>query len=49
MIWQNWSVKLEYLFLDMPTKVVSDPILTNTNYTWNDSMHVVRLGLNYHF
>lgn len=50
MVWQNWSVKLEYLFLDMPSKVASFTDNSGrANVTWNDNMHVVRLGLNYHF
>ena len=48
MVAQHWSVKLEYLFLDMPTINTTD-VVSSAQYHWNESAHVVRLGANYHF
>lgn len=45
---QNWSLKLEYLYLDMPTITTTDTVY-GIPYSWNDDAHVVRLGLNYRF
>jgi hypothetical protein len=46
---QDWSVKLEYLYLAMPTITTADFALAATSYTWNDSAHIFRVGGNYHF
>lgn len=47
----NWSVKAEYLFLDMPTIVEKSTTPAYVNYyngAFLDSSHIVRIGVNYH-
>jgi outer membrane immunogenic protein len=49
MVTQHWSVKLEYLYLDMPTITTADAVTAGAQYHWNESSQVVRFGANYHF
>jgi outer membrane immunogenic protein len=53
---QNFTAKLEYLYVDLGSKGyafnnISGLAVTPFNFTWNQrvDMHVVRLGLNYQF
>jgi len=48
MVAQNWSAKVEYLFLNMPSVTTTD-IVSGAGYSWNNSAHIVRFGANYHF
>jgi outer membrane immunogenic protein len=45
-LWQNWSVKGEYLYLGTPSHVPTPP---GTTASGNLDSHVIRIGLNYHF
>src|SRR5579864_2974943 len=45
---RNWSVKLEYLFLDYASKSVTFPLGGN-RYDSDLTMQTLRAGLNYHF
>ncbi|MFZ2315039.1 MAG: outer membrane protein [Gammaproteobacteria bacterium] len=51
---QNWSVKLEYLYIDLgSTSGIADPVIPNppfqAQYKWANPAQLIRLGLNYHF
>jgi outer membrane immunogenic protein len=43
---QNWSAKLEYLYLALPSVATID---LGYPANWNNDAHIVRFGLNYHF
>jgi len=54
----NWSLKVEYLYVDLGTFTYFSPLTTATaafapGYSWRTSVterdHIVRVGLNYHF
>jgi outer membrane immunogenic protein len=47
-LWQNWSFKLEYLYLEAPTINTTDTT-QGAPYSWKYSANVVRVGANYHF
>jgi outer membrane immunogenic protein len=47
--WQfapNWSLKTEYLYVDLGSQTLSSPAGT---YTTDTDFHTVRAGVNYHF
>lgn len=46
----NWTVKSEYLYVDLPTLNAHDEVRTSTYNTYNykSDAHIVRVGLNYH-
>ena len=51
-ITRNWSMKLEYLFVDLGKHAVwtnTVGIATPATESLDTTAHVVRLGLNYHF
>jgi outer membrane immunogenic protein len=48
MLAQNWSAKVEYLYLNMPSVTTTD-IVTGAGYSWNNSAQILRAGANYHF
>jgi outer membrane immunogenic protein len=45
-LWQNWSVKGEYLYLGTPSDV---PVPPGTSASGNLDSHVFRIGVNYRF
>lgn len=45
----NWSMKAEYLYVDLGKFTVDDPVLAAPTTGDFDSMHIVRGGLNYRF
>jgi len=45
-LWQNWSVKGEYLYLATPDTVPTPP---GTRINGDVDTHLFRIGLNYHF
>jgi outer membrane immunogenic protein len=45
-VWQNWSVKAEYLYLGEPNEV---PRIPGTRLSGTTDTHLVRVGLNYRF
>ena len=46
MLWSHWSAKAEYLYISLPSVTTNDmDYIAN----WNDSAHIVRFGLNYHY
>jgi outer membrane immunogenic protein len=54
----NWSLKAEYLYIDLGTFTYSSPLVAAVpafapGYSWRTSVterdHIVRVGLNYHF
>jgi len=45
-LWQNWSVKGEYLYIATPDTVPTPP---GTRVTGDIDTHLFRIGLNYHF
>lgn len=45
-LWQNWSVKGEYLYLGTPDDVPTPP---GTRADGDVDTHLIRLGVNYHF
>jgi outer membrane immunogenic protein len=44
---QNWSAKVEYLYLNLPSVTTTD-LVTGAGYSWNNSAHIFRFGVNYH-
>jgi outer membrane immunogenic protein len=45
----NWSVKVEYNFLDFGTsRIQYSPVVDNRS-EWRDTIHTVKAGFNYHF
>ncbi len=50
-VWENWSVKLEYDFLDFGTSTVTfnDPLLGAANISVSQRISEVKLGVNYRF
>jgi outer membrane immunogenic protein len=49
--WDNWSVKLEYDFLDFSSRTVTfnDPLLGAANISIDQRINEVKLGVNYRF
>jgi outer membrane immunogenic protein len=49
--WDNWSVKLEYDFLDFGSRTVTfnDPLLGAANISVSQRINEVKLGINYRF
>lgn len=47
MLWDRWSVKLEYLYAGNPSNTASPP--GATSISTKSDMNIVRAGLNYHF
>jgi len=49
--WDNWSVKLEYDFLDFGSRTVTfnDPLLGAANISVSQRINEVKLGVNYRF
>jgi outer membrane immunogenic protein len=45
-LWQNWSVKAEYLFIGTPDSV---PTIRGTRVDGEVDSHIIRLGVNYRF
>jgi outer membrane immunogenic protein len=47
----NWSAKLEYLYVGLPTKEVGDSYYTTSGYLYSfkSDAHFLRVGLNYKF
>jgi outer membrane immunogenic protein len=49
----NWSAKIEYLYLDFGTLTFASPLNTDSTLAWATNVHardnIVRVGLNYHF
>jgi outer membrane immunogenic protein len=48
MLAPNWSAKVEYLYLNLPSVTTID-VVSGAGYSWNNSAHVIRFGVNYHF
>lgn len=48
MLAQNWSAKLEYLYLNLPSVTTTD-VVSGAGYSWNNSAQIFRIGANYHF
>jgi outer membrane immunogenic protein len=48
MVSGNWSVKAEYLYINLPSKSFTDMTGPN-NISFKDDAHIARLGINYHF
>jgi len=49
-VWQNWTAKLEYNYMDFGKKTVVFPGLQgDSGTTLDQQVHVVKLGLNYLF
>jgi outer membrane immunogenic protein len=44
---QNWSTKVEYLYLNLPSVTTVD-LVSGAGYSWNNSAHILRFGVNYH-
>ena len=52
MLTKNWSFKLEYLYLQVPTVTTIDHGsggAAGSPYSWNYSAQIVRVGANFHF
>jgi outer membrane immunogenic protein len=54
LIWQNWSAKVEYLYVELyPNNGNNNIFLGFNGFTWFNNQHleanVVRVGLNWHF
>jgi outer membrane immunogenic protein len=49
--WENWSVKLEYDYLDFGSRTVTfnDPLLGAANISVSQRISEVKLGVNYRF
>ena len=49
--WENWSVKLEYDYLDFGSRTVTfnDPVLGAANISVSQRISEVKLGVNYRF
>ena len=47
MVAQHWSVKVEYLYLNLPSVTTTD-VVSGAGYSWNNSAHILRFGVNYH-
>jgi outer membrane immunogenic protein len=49
--WDNWSVKLEYDYLDFGSRTVTfnDPLLGAANISVSQRINEVKLGVNYRF
>src|SRR5215471_5080987 len=50
-VWENWSVKLEYDYLDFGSRTVTfnDPLLGPANISVSERISEVKLGVNYRF
>jgi len=50
-VWENWSVKLEYDYLDFGSRTVAfnDPLLGAANISVSQRISEVKLGVNYRF
>ena len=50
-VWENWSVKLEYYYLDFGSRTVTfnDPQLGAANISVSQRISEVKLGVNYRF
>jgi hypothetical protein len=50
-VWENWSVKLEYDYLDFGSRTVTfnDPLLGAANISVSQRISEVKLGVNYRF
>ena len=50
-VWENWSVKLEYDYLDFGNRAVAfnDPVLGAASININQRISEVKLGVNYRF
>ena len=48
-VWQNFSAKLEYNYLDFGEKSLSFPGIDNSPVRLDQQMHVVKLGISYLF
>src|SRR5215468_9641006 len=50
-VWDNWSVKLEYDYLDFGSRTVTfnDPLLGANNISISRRISEVKLGVNYRF
>jgi outer membrane immunogenic protein len=50
-VWENWSVKLEYDYLDFGSRTVTfnDPLLGAANISVSERISEVKLGVNYRF
>ena len=50
-VWENWSVKLEYDYLDFGSRTVTfnDPLLGAANISISQRISEVKLGVNYRF
>jgi outer membrane immunogenic protein len=47
MLAQNWSAKVEYLYLNLPSVTTID-VFNKSGDSWNNSAHILRFGVNYH-
>ena len=45
----NWSVKVEYLYMDFSNASIGNLDGSNETYTFKDSVQTVKFGLNYRF
>lgn len=47
----NWSAKVEYNYIDFgrSTLQYNNPAVFSNRSEWNDTIHTVKVGLNYHF
>jgi outer membrane immunogenic protein len=50
-VWENWSVKLEYDYLDFGSRTVTfnDPLIGAANISVSERISEVKLGVNYRF
>jgi len=47
MLAPNWSAKVEFLYLNLPSVTTID-VVSGAGYSWNNSAHILRFGVNYH-
>ena len=47
MLTQNWSAKVEYLYLNLPSVTTTD-VVSGAGSSWNNSAHILRFGAIYH-
>jgi outer membrane immunogenic protein len=47
MLAQNWSAKVEYLYLNLPSVTTTD-VVSGAGASWNNSAQILRVGVNYH-
>jgi outer membrane immunogenic protein len=48
-VWQNWSAKLEYNYMDFGKRSFAFPAVEFNSIFIDQQMHVVKLGISYSF